>query len=100
MGDLHRVIATGDRLRSLRVIRNHLALQLERAQPQNSAQIAAQLRATIAELAEIELTHKPAPPQPEEQPVVKEASALGDLAARIAARRCAAADPGRPANDC
>lgn len=43
MGDLHKVVATGDRLRSLRAIRNHLATQLDKAPPQNSAQIAAQL---------------------------------------------------------
>lgn len=50
-----------------------------------------QLVALMAELRERAAKDKPAAPQPVDEPVVSKGAGIGDLSARIAARRGAAA---------
>ena len=67
---------SGDQRRALEALRDRLARDLDLAPPQVSAQLAAQLRATLAELAAL--------------PAQETKSVVDDIAARRAARRAAA----------
>lgn len=75
--------ASGDQRVALEALRDRLARDLDVAPPQVSAQLAAQLRATLADLAAL--------PAPETKSVVD------DIAARRAARRAAALERGAAA---
>lgn len=75
--------ASGDQRVALEALRDRLARDLDVAPPQVSAQLAAQLRATLAELAAL--------PAPETKSVVD------DIAARRAARRAAAVERNQAA---
>lgn len=80
---LPEVVRTGDRLRSLEVLRDHLAVTAESAPPQYVAALAKQLAAVMEEIATLR------PP--------KEANAVDEIEARREARRKAAATPKRAA---
>jgi hypothetical protein len=75
---LDAVVAKGDRRASLEALRDGLAATFVEASPGVRAQVASQLRATLAELAGLD-------------PVVKKVSKADDLAARRKARRAATA---------
>jgi uncharacterized protein (DUF2267 family) len=82
--DLRGTVAAGDRVCSLRAIRDTLAASLEEAAPQYAAALAKQLADVMRELDQLQ------PP--------KQESKVDDLAARRAARRKKAAVPKRAAS--
>lgn len=74
---------SGDQRLALEALRDRLARDLDMAPPQVSAQLAAQLRATLAELAAL--------------PAQETKSVVDDIAARRAARRAAAIERNQAA---